>query len=86
MKLKPNIITQPLGDRLLVLDLDGNVYFSLNESARFMLESLLKGLSPEQTAKDAESLFLASYDDILNDIHEFMDTLKNENLIDNPNT
>ena len=84
MKLKTNIITQPLGERLLVLDLDGNVYFSLNESGRFMLESLLKGNSPEQTAKEAESIFLASYEDILHDIHEFINSLNKENLLETP--
>ncbi|MBQ1266969.1 MAG: PqqD family protein [Proteobacteria bacterium] len=82
MKLKKNIVTQNIGNELIVLDLDGNVYFSVNETGRFILESLLNHLSPEQTAKAAESIFQVSYDEILNDVHTFIDTLKNEQLLE----
>ena len=82
MKLKNNIVTQNIGNELIVLDLDGNVYFSVNESGRFILESLLNHLSPEQTAKAAETVFQVSYDEILNDIYSFIETLKNEHLLE----
>lgn len=82
MKLKNNIVTQNIGNELIVLDLDGNVYFSVNESGRFILESLLNHLSPEQTAKAAETVFQVSYDEILNDIYSFIETLKKEHLLE----
>ena len=82
MKLKNHVTTQPIEENLLILDLEGNVYFSLNETGRFMLESLLKGWSMEQTAQEAEKIFYASYERLLSDLKAFVETLQQENLIE----
>ena len=52
-----SIHTQPLDDQLVVLDLSGDVYYSLNGSARWYWESLISGQDPETIAQNAANRY-----------------------------
>lgn len=56
-QLSPNIDIQPLDDQLMVLDLVQNAYFSLNESARFLLENIADGKSIREIIREALDCF-----------------------------
>ncbi|MBQ9395019.1 MAG: PqqD family protein [Proteobacteria bacterium] len=56
-QLSPNIDIQPLDDQLMVLDLAQNAYFSLNESARFLIERIAEGKSIREIIDEALDAF-----------------------------
>ena len=51
--INPNIEIQPLEDKLLILDLDRNAYYSLNGTARFFLEKTAQSLEFDQIIEAA---------------------------------
>ena len=53
-----SIHTQPLDDQLVVLDLAGDVYYSLNGTARWYWESLMSGKNPEEIAQNAVDRYM----------------------------
>ena len=56
-QLSPNIDIQPLDDQLMLLDLAQNAYFSLNESARFLIERIAEGKSLNEIIGEALDTF-----------------------------
>ena len=80
-KLNLNVEIQPVGDQLIVLDLSGNTYYSLNESARFMLENLLLGLSRDDVLNATLNQFDAPKDRIATDLDKLISDLVNNRLI-----
>lgn len=56
-QIASNIDLQPVEDSMMALDLAHNAYYALNETARFLIEKLIAGLSVEQIAQDAVELY-----------------------------
>ena len=52
-----NIDIQPMDDTWIVLDLEGNAYFSVNATARWYLENLLHGEEPGRISEMAENRY-----------------------------
>ncbi len=80
-KLKQNVEIQAVNDKLIVLDLTGNAYYALNESARFMLEKLISGSSSEAVIEAAAAYFDAPKDVISSDLCQLICDLKASALI-----
>ena len=56
-RLSEHIDCQPYEDRLLVLDLRGNAYYALNDTARFFMEKMIQGLERSLILKEAEKKY-----------------------------
>lgn len=52
-----NTDIQPMDDTWIVLDLEGDAYFSINATARWYLENLLHGEDPDRISEMAENRY-----------------------------
>lgn len=56
-RLSEHIDCQPYEDRLLVLDLRGNAYYALNDTARFFMEKISQGMERSAILSDAQKKY-----------------------------
>ncbi len=82
LKISSEVVAQPVGDQLILLDLHGNAYFSLNASARFMFERLSQGLSPDSIVDEAARTFAATPEQLASDLSELIEALKSYHLVE----
>ncbi|MBO4351675.1 MAG: PqqD family protein [Proteobacteria bacterium] len=74
-KLNPNIELQPLDDKLILLDLEQNAYYSLNGTARFFVEKIAKNLEFEQIIDEALQEYEIDKDCLTQDFTKLRDEL-----------
>ncbi len=74
-KLNPNIELQPLDDKLIVLDLEQNAYYSLNGTARFFVEKIAQSLAFDQIVNNALQEYEADKDQLTQDFSRLLDEL-----------
>lgn len=82
----PHVDIQPLGDQWIILDLKGDAYYLLNSTARWFLDKILSGDSPENTATQASQRYLnLSEDQARSDLNALLDELCKLGLLSTQN-
>lgn len=84
MKVKDNFISKHVLDNDIVIDITGSSksLLKLNETASFMFEKLKDGISVEELVDKMLEEYDASRGVLENDVKEFVDKLKELNILD----
>lgn len=89
MKIKDSFIINQIGDEYIVVPTDDSVtdfgaMISLNETGAFLWESLKNEISIESLCKKVTKEFNIDEKTAMNDTLEFIEILKEKNLLENP--
>jgi Coenzyme PQQ synthesis protein D (PqqD) len=77
----PKVISEPMDDELVVINLDNGCYYSLNKTAAFLWNQLEYGCSINQAARQAVQLYGIEETMVLADFTGFVEHLMQEQLI-----
>ncbi|MBN2829205.1 MAG: PqqD family protein [Candidatus Cloacimonetes bacterium] len=77
---EPNVISEPMEEELVVINLESGCYFSLNRSAAAIWKQMEKGFSIEDILKSRKSATKTDQE-ISHNIEEFFDFMQEEKLI-----
>lgn len=75
VQIKPNLVIEEVEDEGLILDMNGNVYFSLNPVALAMIKRLEDGETLGEVAEAIGEEFEAPVDHIRRDVEIFLEAL-----------
>ena len=89
MKIKDSFIINQIGDEYIVVPTDDSVtdfgaMISLNETGAFLWENLKNETSIESLCKKVTKEFNIDEKTAMNDTLEFIEILKEKNLLENP--
>jgi hypothetical protein len=79
--IKPNISYRSLGDETVLLNLDTNIYYSLNSTAKFFWDNLEEYNSVNAAAQLMQSRYDAPADRISQDLLELANDLFAEGFV-----
>lgn len=71
-RLNEHIDCQPYEDHLLVLDLRGNAYYALNDTARFFMEKISQGMERSLILSEAEKKYAVEASLLTHDFDDFV--------------
>ena len=80
-RFSPDIAWRRIGDESVVLDLKSSDYYSLNETAALLWETLGEGLTPEKAVERLCEEFDAEPDAVRKDVEAALAELLSERLI-----
>lgn len=78
---RPSVVARPIGDDLVLLDLDSGLYYSLNETAACIWRGLEQGQPPNVTAALLQQQYEISDADARRDVTSLVESLLSMNLI-----
>ena len=77
----PAVISEPMDEEMVVINLDSGCYFSLNKTAARLWNHLEQGCSVNQAARQMAWFYGSGEVPILNDVTSFIERLMEEGLI-----
>ena len=77
----PAVISEPMDEELVVINLDSGCYYSLNKTAAHLWNHLEQGYSVNQAARQMALLYGSEEASVLNDFTSFVESLMEEGLI-----
>lgn len=77
----PAVISEPMEDELVVINLDNGCYYNLNKTAAHILNYLEKGHSLNEIASHAAGLYPGDAESISADFENFTKRLMDEQLV-----
>jgi hypothetical protein len=77
----PAVISEPMDEELVVINLDSGCYYSLNKTAARLWNHLERGCSINQIARQMALLYGSEEASVLADFTSFVERLLRENLI-----
>jgi hypothetical protein len=81
MKIKEKLASREVDGELYIVDIEAEKLHSLNPAGAVIWECLKKGFSPEKTAERVTAEFDVPLKEALEDIKEFVKTLKLRGLV-----
>lgn len=81
LKLKSNIKISQIKDRYILLNLDNGIYFSINKVGKEICNILSKPTDVNEIFNVLSKTYSINTDALNNDIIEFIDSLKEHELI-----
>lgn len=75
------VISEPMDEEMVVINLDSGCYFSLNKTAACLWNYLEQGCSVNQAARQMAWLYGSGEVPMLNDVTSFIERLMEEGLI-----
>lgn len=78
----PDVIAQPMGDAIVLLNLKTNLFYELNETAARLWELLSSGVEIEQIENTMLDEFDVELEELQAEIEITLDTLHKEGLLD----
>lgn len=80
-KLKKGFVTQKMGKKIVIFDGEESLLYTLNATATFIFEQLKLGLSKTKIVDNLVSTFSISKERAEIDLNDFMDELKEKQII-----
>ena len=77
----PAVISEPMDEELVVINLDNGCYYSLNKTAAFLWKQLEQGCSINQATRQAAQFYGREEAPLLADFTSFIERLMEEQLI-----
>lgn len=81
IRVAPHVIVREVGDELVLLDLDGGVYYGLQDVAAQIWRSLTSGLSIPQTVDTLLDEYEVDREQLEDDLARLIDELRDAGLI-----
>lgn len=76
------VVVRQIEEHLIILNVDTGEFISADETARFIIERIITGMSDYEIIQEIMKRYICpSYEEVMSDFREFISELKNKGIL-----